>query len=124
MVKFAEVNAFNCIYALLPFIFPIPNRISISLFQNMCLRLKVVHMVVRVVIFTGKNELSVILCSASESDSELDGAPNDVLELIKQYQLSTFVAKVGHPFSSKHSCFELIFITKQLFNFQISFFFL
>ncbi|XP_027154919.1 tRNA-specific adenosine deaminase TAD3 [Coffea eugenioides] len=42
----------------------------------------------------GKNELSVILCLASESDSELDGAPNDVLELIKQYQLSTFVAKV------------------------------
>lgn len=36
----------------------------------------------------GKNELSVILCLASESDSNLDGVPNDVLELIKQYQFA------------------------------------
>ncbi|KAL3515634.1 hypothetical protein ACH5RR_022536 [Cinchona calisaya] len=34
----------------------------------------------------GKNELSVILCLASECDGELDGVPNDVLELIKEYQ--------------------------------------
>ncbi|KAL3515632.1 hypothetical protein ACH5RR_022534 [Cinchona calisaya] len=41
----------------------------------------------------GKNELSVMLCLASEQ-GELDGVPNDVLELFKEYQLSTFVAKL------------------------------
>ncbi|KAI5661548.1 hypothetical protein M9H77_20871 [Catharanthus roseus] len=42
----------------------------------------------------GKWELSVILCLAGENDSELDRIPNEVIEVIQQYQLSTFVGKV------------------------------
>ncbi|CAI9103838.1 OLC1v1002411C2 [Oldenlandia corymbosa var. corymbosa] len=42
----------------------------------------------------GKYELSLILCLASETDGQLGGIPTDVLEFIKEYQLSSFVAKV------------------------------
>lgn len=45
--------------------------------------------------FTGKTQLSVILCLASEDNSLLNSLPQDVQELSNSYQLSPFVTKVG-----------------------------
>ncbi|GFP84034.1 probable inactive tRNA-specific adenosine deaminase-like protein 3 [Phtheirospermum japonicum] len=42
----------------------------------------------------GKNQLSVVLCMASRNDGESNCMPEDVLELVNTYQLSTFTAKV------------------------------
>ncbi|KAK9270783.1 hypothetical protein L1049_026367 [Liquidambar formosana] len=50
----------------------------------------------------GKIQLSVILCLACENDNQSDSMPNDLLELIKSYQLSAFITKVcKYPASSK-----------------------
>ncbi|KAK9272375.1 hypothetical protein L1049_002746 [Liquidambar formosana] len=50
----------------------------------------------------GKLQLSVILCLANENEDQSDGMPNDLLELIKSYQLSAFITKVcKYPASSK-----------------------
>ncbi|KAK6130202.1 hypothetical protein DH2020_036012 [Rehmannia glutinosa] len=43
---------------------------------------------------TGKNQLSVILCTGSGNDGEFNRMPEDVLELVNTYQLSTFTEKV------------------------------
>ena len=50
----------------------------------------------RVLFFTGKTQLSVILCLASEDNSLLNSLPQDVQELSDSYQLSPFVTKVGY----------------------------
>ncbi|GAV59831.1 dCMP_cyt_deam_1 domain-containing protein, partial [Cephalotus follicularis] len=42
----------------------------------------------------GKNQLLVILCSASEDNEKLNSIPLDVQELINSYRLSAFVTKV------------------------------
>lgn len=54
---------------------------------------------------TGNWELSVILCLACENSGELDDMPSEVIEVVKQYQLSTFAANVGFPF-----IFDLFFL--------------
>ena len=47
--------------------------------------------------FTGNVQLLVILCLASDESGQLENIPSDMVELIKSYQLSTFITKVGHP---------------------------
>ncbi|KAK4425683.1 tRNA-specific adenosine deaminase TAD3 [Sesamum alatum] len=50
----------------------------------------------------GKSQLFVILCLASGSDGETNFVPEDVLELVNTYQLSTFTTKVcKHAASTK-----------------------
>ncbi|KAG8370206.1 hypothetical protein BUALT_Bualt14G0093000 [Buddleja alternifolia] len=44
----------------------------------------------------GKNQLFVILCMGSRNDGETTYLPEEVLELVNTYQLSTFTTKVGH----------------------------
>ncbi|GAB2273803.1 hypothetical protein Dimus_008578 [Dionaea muscipula] len=43
---------------------------------------------------SGKFQLSVILCPACEDGRDVERMPEDVLELVKSYQLSAFTAKV------------------------------
>ncbi|CAN6555822.1 unnamed protein product [Malus baccata var. baccata] len=45
--------------------------------------------------YTGKTQLSVILCLASQNGNQLDSIQNDVQELMNSYQLSPFITKVG-----------------------------
>uniref|UniRef100_A0A5B7BAP9 Putative inactive tRNA-specific adenosine deaminase-like protein 3 isoform X1 n=1 Tax=Davidia involucrata TaxID=16924 RepID=A0A5B7BAP9_DAVIN len=42
----------------------------------------------------GKTLLSVILCLACDDDGQLESMPNDVLVLLRSYQLSAFITKV------------------------------
>ncbi|CAA2980678.1 probable inactive tRNA-specific adenosine deaminase 3 isoform X1 [Olea europaea subsp. europaea] len=50
----------------------------------------------------GKFELFVVLCMASENDGKCNHIPEEVLELVNLYQLSTFITKVcGYAASTK-----------------------
>lgn len=42
----------------------------------------------------GKPQLSLLLCMAVENDGEVDRMPYEILELVKSYQLSTFITQV------------------------------
>ncbi|KAM3247968.1 hypothetical protein P3L10_009736 [Capsicum annuum] len=42
----------------------------------------------------GKPQLSLLLCLAVENDGEVDGMPYEIREIVKSYQLSTFITKV------------------------------
>lgn len=68
---------------------------------------------------TGNWELSVILCLAFENSGELDDMPSEVIEVVKQYQLSTFAAKVGFPF-----IFDLFFFLPIFVDFLLLFFYM
>ncbi|XXG58407.1 hypothetical protein AAC387_Pa04g0721 [Persea americana] len=50
---------------------------------------------VRKILFEGKAQLSVILCCSLGQENQLDGIPDEVLELIKSYQLHPFFTKVA-----------------------------
>lgn len=47
--------------------------------------------------FTGKVELSVILCISRENENVLEVIPSEVLEVVNTYQLRPFIAKVSNP---------------------------
>ncbi|XP_054816528.1 tRNA-specific adenosine deaminase TAD3 [Prosopis cineraria] len=56
--------------------------------------LRHVKRVQKKILEAGQIELSVILCLASEGDSQLDSMPPHLQELIRSYQLSPFITKV------------------------------
>ncbi|KAL9251987.1 tRNA-specific adenosine deaminase TAD3-like protein, partial [Drosera capensis] len=58
---------------------------------------------------SGETQLSIILSLASESNGELSGMPEDVVDLVESYQLRAFTTKVcKYPATSKeeweHQC--------------------